>query len=260
MVAFAVGIGGVVGALLSGGFIWWEVGRFAVPQVPITLFDERKVLAAYTVGLFVGVPLATAYLLFVVSLTNGALVGALAFLLGLVGGAELAQWLVLRSTYWGGSARPFYALALRAGIGGILALSVVSTYLGVPSPSPTGLLPAVLGSLAVVGLEVAGALVSFPPEGTGPQATGRPLAGLLFGTVGFLLLGLGALAGPEGSLAGGAVAFFGAVLVYRRLRPGLEGIPPPGGRPPRSTGEGSPIYGRTSPGGSEARTGEIVSP
>ena len=57
-------LGALVGVGLSGGFVWWEVGRFAVPQVPVSLFDERRELIAYTAGLFVGVPLAVAFLLF----------------------------------------------------------------------------------------------------------------------------------------------------------------------------------------------------
>ncbi len=246
MVAVSLAIGGGVGVLLSGGFIWWEVGRFATPQVPVTLFDERKLLAAYTVGLFVGVPLAATYLLLAVALANGALIGGLGFLLALVGGGELAQSLALRTHYWSGASRPFYALGLRAGIGGILALTVVTLYLGSPPVGLVGLAPAALGTLAVMALEVTGALVSLPPPGAAPRVRGRPLSGLLFGAVGFLLLALGPLAGLGGAIAGGSLALVGAALVYRRLRPLLEEVPPPGAAPLPSR-ETEPAYGRTAP-------------
>src|SRR5208283_3550709 len=77
MVVPSLTLGGLVGVALSGGFVYWEVGRYSTPQVPQTLFDERKEVTGYTVGLFVGVPLAVAYILFVDSMANGALPGAL---------------------------------------------------------------------------------------------------------------------------------------------------------------------------------------
>ena len=48
MVVASLTLGAVVGVLLSGAFLYWEVGRYAEPQVPVTLFDERKELFAYT--------------------------------------------------------------------------------------------------------------------------------------------------------------------------------------------------------------------
>lgn len=245
MVVPSLAIGGGVGVLLSGGFIWWEVGRYATPQVPVTLFDERKLLTAYTVGLFVGVPLALAYLLFLVALANGALVGGLVLLVGLAGGAELAQYLALRTTYWKGPAVPFYALALRAGIGGILALTVLSSYLGSASLAPSELAPAVVRTLAVVALEITGALVTLAPRAPAQGVGSHPLSGVLFGVFGFFLIGLGTLAGTTGELLGAAVALVGSALVYRRLRHLLADVPPPrtAGAPLASTG--ATAFGRT---------------
>jgi hypothetical protein len=58
VVVASLSLGAVAGVLLSAGFIWVEVGRYATPQVPETLFDERREIFAYTAGLFIGVPLA----------------------------------------------------------------------------------------------------------------------------------------------------------------------------------------------------------
>ena len=253
MVVPALAIGGAIGVLLSGGFIWWELGRFASPQVPTTIFDERKLILAYTAGLFVGVPVSVVYLLFVLSLGNVALLGALVFLVALVGLTELAQYLALRSAYWRGVSGPFYALALRAGVGGILVLAVLTTYLGAPTLVGAG--PAALTSLAVVALEITGALVTLAPARVTGLPRARPWAGILFGLAGFFLLGFGPIAGPAGGIGGAAVALVGSLLVYRRLRSTLSEIPAPGAeRKPaepsaplaygRTTGEGPPESGR----------------
>ena len=245
MVVPSLAIGGAVGVLLSGGYVWWEVGRFATPQVAVTRFEERKLLAAYTVGLFAGVPLSVAFLLFSLAIANGALLGGAVFLVGLAGGSELAQYLVLRTGYWKGVAGPFYALALRAGIGGILALTVVTTYLG-GSPLELAAAPATaVAALAVVALPVTAGLLTLAPPRRTARPGFRPISGILFGVVGFFLLGLGGLAGSSGALLGGVVALAGSALVYRRLRGMLDDIPPPGGAPPPPKEAGPLAYGRT---------------
>lgn len=249
MVVPSLAIGGAVGVVLSGGFIWWEVGRYATPQVPVTRFDERRLLTAYTVGLFVGVPLALAYLLFIVALLNGALLGAIVLLIALAGGAELAQLLALRTTYWKGAAAPFYALALRAGIGGILALAVLSTYLGGAAPSLGELGPALVRTVAVVALETTGALVTLAPRGAQRSAVGRPLSGFVFGVFGFFLIGLGSLAGTTGELLGAGIALVGSAFLYRRVRHLLAEVPPPGAAVPPLPSEAAAAYGRTGTGG-----------
>lgn len=248
MVVPSLAIGGTVGVLLSGGFIWWEVGRFATPQVPVTLFDERRLLAAYTVGLFVGVPLAVVYLLFQLSLSNAALLGAAVFLIGLVAGAELAQALVLRTRYWGGSSGPFYALALRSGVGAILALTVVTNYLGGASIPIELAAPTAATVGAVLALEVTGALVTLAPRGRLGRPGSRPASGVLFGLFGFFLVGIGAVAGALGALAGSLLALAGALVLYRRLRPLLAEVPPPGTGPAGTTPVGPSAYGRTGSG------------
>ena len=249
MVDIALSLGGLVGVLLSAGFVWWEVGRFAAPQVPVTVFDERKVLAAYTVGLFVGVPLAATFLLLAASLANGALPGAALFLGGIVVGTEIAQFLLVRSRYWGaGTALPFYAVSFRAGVGGILALAVVAAYFGsVSSPSAIGIGTALLMAGALVALEVAGGLLSLVRQGSAVVRRGGPLAGGIFGTVAFFLLGVGPTAGVLGAVAAPLVILGGAWLTYRGRRGMLAEVPPPAATLGPGEEDRVRAYGRSAP-------------
>jgi hypothetical protein len=246
MIQAALSIGALVGVSLSGGFVWWEVGRYATPQVPVTLFDERRELWAYTAGLFVGVPLAVAYILFIDSMANGALPGAVVFLALLVGGVEVAQRGLLRARYWSrDESSPFYALGYRSAIGGIIALGIVSQYLAIVTPSVDGIVLILLDSIAVVGLEVAGALLSLPARPGSGRTGGGPVPGAIFGAVGFFLLGLGPIAGESAAYGGALVALLGAVVVYRRLRPMLATIPPPSAGPPVSPSTQPGPFART---------------
>ena len=247
MVVASLTIGAVVGVLLSGAFLYLEVGRYATPQVPVTLFDERKELFAFTAGLFVGIPLAIAFILFQVSMGSGALVSALVFLALLVGGDEVAQWALLRTKYWGREpARPFYALGYRAAIGGIISLAIVSQYLSNPTISVDGVALVLVESVAVVALQVSGSFLSLPPSIPGDRVGGGVVAGALFGAVGFFLLGLGYLGGEATGFGGALVALLGAVLVYRRLRPALARVPAPSAGPGAPVAEGPLTYGRTA--------------
>lgn len=261
MVVASLTLGAAAGVVLSGAFLYLEVGRYAEPQVPVTLFDERKELFAYTAGLFVGVPLAIAFILFQVSMGSGSLVPALVFLALLVGGDEVAQWALLRTKYWGTEpAKPFYALGYRAAIGGIISLAVVSQYLSNPTISVDGTALVLLTSVAVVALQVAGSFLSLPSSEPGDRPGGSPLAGALFSAVGFFLLGLGSLGGETTAYVGAFVALLGAILVYRRLRPSLARVPAPSAGPEPPTFERPSRYGRTarpeSPlGGKPPRTG-----
>lgn len=242
-------LGALVGVGLSGGFVWWEVGRFATPQVPVTLFDERKELFAYTAGLFVGVPLAIAFLLFLLSMANGALLSAVLFLGVLIAGTEIAQWALLRSRFWGGSeSGPFYALGYRSSIGGIVALALVTQYFSVTNPTADGIALVVIESIALVALEIAGALLSLRAAPSSGRVHGGPVSGALFGAVGFFLIGLGSLGGEATAYGGALVALLGALLVYRRLRPLLASIPAPGAGPPPVRPTASLAYGRTRTG------------
>jgi hypothetical protein len=249
MVVASLSLGALVGVVLSGAFLWAEVGRYAAPQVPVTVFDERKVLAAYTVGLFVGVPLAAAYVLLVASVSNGALPGTLLFLGGLVGGTEVAQRLAGRSKYWGTTAAvPFYLVSLRAGVGGILALTAVAAYLGsVAVPTALGTGASLLAAGALVALEVAGGLLSFRPPGVAGARLGGPWAGAVFGAVAFFLLAVGPTAGVAGTVLAPAVVLGGAAFAYRGRRGVLAEVPPPTGPAPEPAATGPPSYGRTTP-------------
>lgn len=238
--SLSLSIGALVGVALSGGFVYWEIGRYATPQVPATLFDERRELFAYTAGLFVGVPLAVAYVLFVTSMASLALPGALLFLALLIGGTEVAQWALLRTRFWGrDESGPFYALGYRVAIGGIISLALVSEYVSVTGLSALGIALVLIDSVAVVGLEAAGALLSVRSRPGSGRVGGGPVSGAIFGAIGFFLLGLGAASGLAIAFAAALVALIGAVLVYQRLRPLLAAIPAPGkgpGGPPSREG------------------------
>ncbi len=256
MVVPSLSLGALVGVALSGGFVYWEVGKYATPQVPATLFDERREVFAYTAGLFVGVPLAVALVLFLDSMANGALPGAAIFLVALLGGTEVAQWGLLRSRYWGHSeSSPFYALGYRAAIGGILALAIVAQYLSGTGIGATGIALVLVQSAAILMLEVAGALLSLPPRPHTGRSGGGPFSGLLVGGFGFFLIGLGPLGGEAAAFGGAIVALLGGWLIYQRLRAMLATIPPPGAPPPAPPSERARTYRRTpaeAPGGPEA--------
>lgn len=246
MVVASLSLGALVGILLSGGFVYWEVGRYATPQVPVTLFDERRELFAYTAGLFVGVPLAIGFVLFVDAMANGAVPGGLLFLVLLIVGTEVAQRLLVRTRYWGrDESQPFYVLGYRAAIGGILVLALVAQNLGGPtSVTWEGVLLVLLESFAVVVLEVSGALLSIRGTPANGRTGGGPVSGAIFGAFGFFLLGLGGLAGEAGAFGGAAVALLGGYLVYQRLRPMLATIPAPESGPPPPRPEGPSAYRR----------------
>ena len=252
VVDLSLSAGAVVGVVLSGGFVYVEIGRFATPQVPETMFDERREVFAYTAGLFVGIPLAIAFLFFLDSMSNGALLGAVLFLAALVAGTEAAQWALLRSHYWGSSdSGPFYALGYRAGIAGIFALAVIAQYLAGVSVTWDGVVLVLVEAVAVLALEVAGALLSLPPSATAGRKGGGPLTGAVFEAVGFFVLGVGALSGVGSAeaetvtYAAALVALLGGVLVYRRLRPLLSAIPAPSAGAPPPAREAPTAYGRT---------------
>ncbi len=239
-------LGALVGILLSGGFVWLEVGRYAAPQVPASLFDERRELFAYTAGLFVGVPLAIVFVLFVDAMEGAALIGGLIFLAVLVVATEAAQALLLRTRYWGrGESTPFYALGYRASIGGIMVLALVSQYFA-SSVTITwdGIALVLLQSAAVVLLEVAGALMSVRAAPGERRSRGGPVSGGVFGVVGFFLLGLGALSGEAGAFLGAALALLGSYFVYQRLRPLLAAIPSPEAAPPLARTDATAAFGR----------------
>jgi hypothetical protein len=247
MVDGALSIGGFAGVLLSGAFIYWEVGRYAAPQVPRSLFDERKEVFAYTAGLFVGVPMAFLLILLTSAVANGAVIAAIIDIAILVGVLEVAQWLLGRSIYFGRSeSTPFYALGFRAGIGGILILGAVTAYLGGPTITWGGLVFLVTESLALLAIQVNGALVSFPRPS---EATGGPISGLAVGFVGMAVIALGlAVTGLTGAVAG-LLVLAGVIPSYRRLRRSVLGrIRPPGAsdRPDEPATSDRP-FGRTGP-------------
>jgi hypothetical protein len=226
VVELALTLGAVAGVALSAGYVYVEVGRYAAPQVPESRFDERKEMFAYTAGLFVGIPLAVAFLFF---LSAGNLLAAGIDLAALIGGTELAQWALLKSVYFGSDGSgAFYALGFRAGIGGIITLAIVAQALGSPTLTGTSLGVALLQSVAVVALEIVGALLSLRTSRPQGAPRGGPGPGALVGGAGFFLLALGPAFGPPGAAAAALAIAVAAVLMYRRLaRPILDRIRPP---------------------------------
>ncbi len=253
LVVPSLALGGIVGVVLSGGFIWWEIGKYAAPQVSETVFDERKLLAGYTVGLFVGVPLAASYVLMAAAFANGALPGAALFLGLLVGGTELAQRLVGRSRYWGSTlSTPFYLLAFRLGIGGILALTVVASYLGAPAFGAVGAVATAFAALAVVALQAAGALLSLGGRLPPSSRPGSVAAGALFGAGAFFLLAFGPAAGDPGTVGAPIVVLAGAAFAYRGRRGILGEVPGPSSAAAPLPTDRPPRYGRTEEGRAES--------
>ena len=246
MVNGALSLGGFVGVLLSGAFVYWEIGRYAAPQVPVSLFDERKELFAYTAGLFVGIPIAFVLLLLTSAIANGALVGAIADVLIFVAGIELAQWLLRRSVYFGRtSATPLYALGFRAGLGGILVLAAIAAYLGGPSITWDGLLLVAVESLALLAIQVNGALVSFPRPS---EATGGIVSGFGVSLAAMVVLAFGLSIGGVAGIAAGLLILGGLLPSYRRLRRSILGSIRAG--PSTAPAEGTPEhrpFGRTGP-------------
>ncbi|MFZ0699874.1 MAG: hypothetical protein WAN74_06790 [Thermoplasmata archaeon] len=236
MVALSLTIAGALGIVLTGGYLWWEMGRYTTPQVVESRFDERRMIFAYTLGLFVGVLLSLPWLLYLAAMTNAALLGAFALLFVLVLAIELAEWVVRRTHYWGkGPSFPFYAIGLRAGIGAILVLALVGQYLSAPTITWDGTSVVGLQAVAIVALEVTGALVSLPATASGiPRQGIGVLSGALISGIGLFLLGFNAFGGEiVGGVAAGIV-LIGSIFLYRRARVILDRIPPPSlvGAPP----------------------------
>lgn len=246
MVNLALSLGAVVGVLFSAGFVYWEVGRYAAPQVPETRFDERKEMIAYTAGLFVGIPLAVLLLLLFSSIPPFEIGGIALYLALLVGGTELAQWLLLRSYYFGrDGSGPFYAIGFRSGIGGILALALVAQYLSGPSLTIEGLGVPLAASLAIVCLEGVGAVLSLPSSGEPGARRGGAASGAPIAAVGFFLIGFAAAFDPAIRIAAGLVVAIGAFWLYRSIAPTvLDRV----SRPPGHDAEGggpTSAFGRT---------------
>jgi hypothetical protein len=246
----ALSIGATVGVLLSAGFVWLEVGRYAVPQVDVSRFDERKEMIAYTAGLFVGIPLAVPLLFLFQAIPPLAFGGIALYLTLLVAGSELAQWFVLRTVYFGrDGCGPFYALGLRCGIGGLLVLGFVTAYLSGPSwdlPGVPGLLAI---SAAIVALEAVSGVLALPGRADQPGRSTGPLSAVPLEAIGFFVLGFAASAGPIFSLVGGAIIAAGAAWLYRSVAPAnLARIAPPGGGAPPEPRARAP-FGRTDSGG-----------
>jgi hypothetical protein len=225
----ALSLGALVGVALSGGFMYWQVGRYAAPQVPRSLFDERTEFFAYTAGLFVGIPLALFLVFYLIALANGALVSATIDAGAVIGGTELAQWLLLRTSYFGrAESAAFYALGLRSGIGGLLALAAVTEYFSTAPPSVLGIVLVLVQSVALVIVQVASALLSVRGPARLGHLGGSPLAGGLFSLVGLFLIGVGLLVDAPSALLGATLAALGGAWVFRRLRdPVLGGLLPP---------------------------------
>jgi hypothetical protein len=230
---FGLEVGGFLGVLLSAGFVYFEVGKFAAPQVPVSRFNESKALVAYVVGLFVGIPLALVWIFFEVSLAGGNAVSAIIDVVLLAVGGELAQTVLLRTHFFGfTTAGPFYVLALRAGIGGLLTVGTIAEYLG-GTVTPLGIALAGVQSVALVLIQVAAGLRALLPVATASSVIRQRGASLFLLVVLFLLTALGEFYGTLYGLAGAALAILGAVFLYWDARPAV--LTPPRTKPSASS-------------------------
>jgi hypothetical protein len=230
MVQLALTFGAVVGVVLSAGYVWWEVGRYAAPQVPESRFDERKEMFAYTAGLFAGIPLAAVLLLLLAAFPQG-LIGLVAIYLALlIGLTELGQWLLLRSVYFGSDGSgPFYAVGFRAGLAGILILAIVAQVLSAANLSATTLAVALVQSGALLALQVTGAIFSLRTRLENGTSRGGPAAGAMVTGFGLFLLTLGPAFGASGAIAAAAIVGVVGLLMYWRLaRATLDRVRPVG--------------------------------
>jgi hypothetical protein len=221
-VTFTVGleIGGFVGVLLSAGFVFFEVGKFAAPQVPTSRFNESKAIAAYVVGLFVGVPLALVWIFFEVSVAGGNAFSALIDVVLLAAAGEVAQTFLLRTHFFGFTpADPFYALSMRAGMGGLLTLGTIAEYLGGKSVTPLGIAFAGTQSLALVLIQVTAGLRDQLPVPTASSVLRQRLALLFLVVVLYFLTVLGEYYGAYYGLIGAGLAIAGAAYLYWDARP-----------------------------------------
>jgi hypothetical protein len=230
VVELALTLGAVAGVVLSAGFVWYEVGRYAAPQVPASRFNELKEMYAYTAGLFVGAPLAFTFLFLLASLPVGEIGGVAVYMAGLVGGAELVQWLILRSIYFGADGSgPFYAVGFRAGVGGLLVLAVVAQALTSPAFTALTVVAALGEGVAALALEIAGGVLSVPPRPGSRSTRGGPGAGATFGVVGFFLLALGPAFGAAGALGAAVLVAAISLWMYSRIgRATLDKVRPIG--------------------------------
>ena len=247
MVNAALSIGAVVGVLFSAGFVYWQVGRYAAPQVPESRFDERKEMIAYTAGLFVGIPLALPLLFLFQSIPNFYLGGIALYLTLLVAGAELAQWLLLRSAYFGkDGCGPFYAIGFRSGVAGILILALVTQVFSASTIPALSILAALAISAGILGLQVLSSVLALPDRADRPGQRTGPFSAVPLEAIGFFVLGFALGAGSEIAIAGGLLIAAVSGWLYRSVSgPNLSRIAPPGR--PRATEEGaSPSsFGRT---------------
>lgn len=245
LVAGALWVGGSIGVVLSGAFVYWQIGRFAAPQVPASLFDERKLFIAYTGGLFAGIVLSIPFGLFLTSLAEGSLLLALVGLGFMIAGLEVAQWAVLRSAYFGhGEAGPFHALGLRAGISAILVLTLVTLYVGGPGVTAAGVAAVLVESAAIVALVGAGALLSIRIRRVREGPSGGPFSSAIVTGTGLFFLGLGGVYGPAYGAGVATVVMLVAVRTYLRLQETVLASVAPPGPPASAEAKGTTAFGR----------------
>jgi hypothetical protein len=217
--SFGLEVGGFLGVIFSAGYVYFEIGKFATPQVPTSRFNESKALIAYVVGLFVGIPLALVWIFFEVSVAGGNAISAVIDVVLLAVAGEIAQTAVLRTHFFGFTpADPFYALTMRAGVGGLLTLGTIAEYLG-GTVTPLGITLAVLQSVALVLIQVTAGLRGLLPVPTASSVIRQRLASLFLQVILFFLAALGEYYGTYYGLIGAGLAIAGAAYLYWDARP-----------------------------------------
>jgi hypothetical protein len=229
MVNAALSIGASVGVLLSAGFVYWQVGRYAAPQVPESRFDERKEMIAYTAGLFVGIPLVVPFLFLFASIPPFDIGGIALYLTLLVAGTEFAQWWLLRTRYFGrDGSGPFYALGFRSGIAGILILAFVTQYFSGSTFTAEAIGGVLAISLGVLALETVASVLGLPKRVDRPGRQTGPFTAVPLEAIGLFILGLAAGSGATEAIVGGLLIAGMAGWLYRSVAPpNLAAIAPP---------------------------------
>jgi hypothetical protein len=136
-------------ALVPAGLILFLViDRYAAPKVPVSVFEEFKVLVALIIGIPAGLPITLAFEFYANSLQASTpdLFGALAYLLLFVALANLGRMILLRFRTFSGDDRkskkaPFYVMAFGCGTAVTVLLAEGNTYLALSAdPLTVGLL------------------------------------------------------------------------------------------------------------------------
>jgi hypothetical protein len=144
-------------ALIPAGLLlFFVLDRYAAPKVPVSIFEEYKVLVALIIGIPAGLPVAIIFEFYANSLVGGDLPSALIWFVMFILVASLGRMILLRFKLFAGNDKrspnsPFYVMAFGCGTAVTILLAEGNYYLGANSDIPTALLLCMLSiNLALV--------------------------------------------------------------------------------------------------------------